>query len=80
VTINDLSLHAMSNSMGFGGVGTSGMGRYKGGLVGYQAFSNPKAVVTQGRILARSSENAVPPFKTDRQRNMILRLARLPRR
>jgi hypothetical protein len=30
----------MSNSMGFGGVGAqAGMGRYKGGLLGQQAFT-----------------------------------------
>jgi coniferyl-aldehyde dehydrogenase len=80
VTINDLSLHAMSNSMGFGGVGPSGMGRYKGGLVGYHAFTNPKAVVTQSPILARSSGNLAPPFHSERQRKMLLRLARLWRR
>jgi hypothetical protein len=45
-----------------------------------EAFTNPKAVVEQGRILSRYSGSAVPPFKMDRQRNKILRLARLPRR
>ena len=68
VTINDLSLHAMSNSMGFAGVGPSGMDRYKGGLVGYHAFTNPKAVVTQSPVLARSSGHLAPPFHSDRQR------------
>ena len=44
VTINDTLMHYMSRSLGFGGVGESGMGRYHGES-GFQVFSNPKAVV-----------------------------------
>jgi coniferyl-aldehyde dehydrogenase len=65
VTVNDLARHALSNSMGLGGVGPSGMGRYKGVVHGFEAFSNPKAVVIQSRILVRSSGNMPPPFKSD---------------
>ena len=32
VTVNDLLMHAGSETMGFGGVGYSGTGRYKGGF------------------------------------------------
>ena len=78
VTINDLALHAFSNSMSFGGVGPSGMGRYMGGLLGYEAFTNPKAVAKQSRVLARYSGSVVPPFKGAWQRNALLRLAGLP--
>ncbi|MFJ3492171.1 aldehyde dehydrogenase family protein [Streptomyces sp. NPDC086091] len=77
VSVNDLALHALSDSMGFGGVGPSGMGRYKGGEVGFAAFSNPKSVVYQSRLMARLSANAVPPWTGDRQRNAVLRLVGL---
>ncbi len=80
VTVNAAALHAMSTSIGFGGVGPSGMGRYKGGQVGFDAFSNSKAVVRASRLLLRAAgENAAPPFRSDRARNGLLRMARLPR-
>jgi coniferyl-aldehyde dehydrogenase len=79
ITVNDLALHALSTSIGFGGVGPSGMGRYQGGRIGYEAFTNPKAVVTQSRLLGRYSGSLVPPLRSERQRNTILRLAHLPR-
>ena len=63
VTVNDFLMHAGSHSMGFGGVGESGMGRYKGGKVGFQAFSNLKSVFEQG-ILGRFSQNFTPPLDT----------------
>jgi coniferyl-aldehyde dehydrogenase len=80
VTVNAAALHAMSGSIGFGGVGPSGMGRYKGGRVGFDAFSNSKAVVYTSRLLLRiAGDNAAPPFRTERARNSLLRMARLPR-
>jgi coniferyl-aldehyde dehydrogenase len=80
ITVNAAALHAMSGSVGFGGVGPSGMGRYKGGKVGFDAFSNSKPVVHASRLLLRlAGENAAPPFQTDRVRDGLLRRARLPR-
>lgn len=70
VTVNDLLLHAGSHSMGFGGVGYSGMGRYKGGRVGFDAFSNEKAVVEQG-LLGRFSHGFAPPMSSARNRKML---------
>ena len=70
VTTNELFLHASSNAMGFGGVGYSGMGRYKGGFIGYKAFSNQKAVFEQG-FMGRFTDIFFPPFKTDRVRNVL---------
>lgn len=70
VTVNDLLLHAGSETMGFGGVGYSGMGRYKGGYVGYKAFSNPKAVFEQG-IMRRFTGVFFPPFRSDRTRRIL---------
>lgn len=72
ITINDLLMHAGSETMGFGGVGYSGMGRYKGGFIGYKAFSNPKAVFEQG-IMRRFTGIFYPPFKSDRVGKMLRR-------
>lgn len=70
VTVNDLLMHADSKEMGFGGVGYSGMGRYKGGKIGYSAFSNPKSVVEQG-FLRKISERFIPPIKTNEARKIL---------
>lgn len=72
VTVNDLLMHADAKEMGFGGVGYSGMGRYKGGFTGYKAFSNPKSVVEQG-FLRRFTHRFIPPLKSDRLRKMLRR-------
>lgn len=72
VTVNDLMMHAGAKEMGFGGVGYSGMGRYKGGFVGYKAFSNPKSVVEQG-VLRKFTSNFMVPIKNERFRKMLLR-------
>ncbi len=72
ITVNDLLLHADSETMGFGGVGYSGMGRYKGGFIGYQAFSNPKAVLEQG-LMRRFSGVFFPPLSSDRARKFLRR-------
>ncbi len=70
VTVNDLLMHANAADMGFGGVGYSGMGRYKGGKVGFYAFTNPKAVFEQG-IMRKFTGMFFPPFKSDRSRKLL---------
>lgn len=70
VTVNDLLLHAGSHTMGFGGVGESGMGRYKGGYVGYRAFSNPKSVFEQG-IMRRFTGIFFVPYASERTRRIL---------
>ena len=70
VTVNDLLLHAGSHTMGFGGVGHSGMGRYKGGYIGYKAFSNPKSVFEQG-IMRKFTGFFFVPYGSDRTRNIL---------
>lgn len=70
VTVNDLLMHADSKEMGFGGVGYSGMGRYKGGKIGYREFSNPKSVVEQG-LLRKISERFIPPIKSNEVRKVL---------
>ncbi|MDE0282495.1 MAG: aldehyde dehydrogenase family protein [Gammaproteobacteria bacterium] len=70
VTVNDFLLHAGSHSLGFGGVGESGMGRYKGGKVGFRTFSNPKGVFEPG-LAARFSHHFLPPLAGNRVRNLL---------
>lgn len=67
ITVNDLVAHVYSHTMGFGGVGDSGMGRYKGGVIGYRSFSNPKSVFEQG-LMGRLTRSLLPPFSSDRTR------------
>ncbi len=55
---------------GFGGVGYSGMGRYKGGKVGYYAFTNPKTVFKQG-LMGKFTDGFFPPYKKDSSRKML---------
>lgn len=70
VTINDLLMHANARDIGFGGVGYSGMGRYKGGKVGFYAFTNPKTVFKQG-LMGKYTGNFFPPFKSEKSRNIL---------
>lgn len=70
VTINDLLMHANAQDMGFGGVGNSGMGRYKGGKVGFYAFTNPKTVFKQG-LMGKFTDSFFPPYKKDSTRKML---------
>lgn len=70
ITVNDLLMQANASTMGFGGVGYSGMGRYKGGFIGYQAFTNPKTVVEQG-LMRKFTDIFSPPYKNDRTRRML---------
>ncbi len=42
--INDVVIHLATSSMGFGGVGASGMGAYHG-RAGFEAFSHTKSIV-----------------------------------
>lgn len=73
VDINELSLHAGSHEMGFGGVGYSGMGRYKGGKIGFETFSNAKAVYRQG-ILAKYTSRFMTPIRDPKDQKRFKRL------
>lgn len=46
-TINACALHAAIPDLGFGGTGTSGMGRHHG-LEGFREFTNPRGIVHRG--------------------------------
>jgi acyl-CoA reductase-like NAD-dependent aldehyde dehydrogenase len=49
VTINDVLFHIAQEDLPFGGLGTSGMGRYHG-REGFKTFSNAKAIFHQSRL------------------------------
>jgi aldehyde dehydrogenase (NAD+) len=46
--VNNCLIHLVNPGLPFGGAGASGFGRYHGRF-GFEAFSNPRAVVVQGR-------------------------------
>jgi acyl-CoA reductase-like NAD-dependent aldehyde dehydrogenase len=48
VTVNDCVFHVGQSTLPFGGVGSSGMGRYHG-FDGFETFSNKKGVLLQSR-------------------------------
>jgi coniferyl-aldehyde dehydrogenase len=49
VTVNDVAVHALEEDLPFGGVGSSGMGHYRG-RDGFRRFSHARAVFTQAPI------------------------------
>ncbi len=58
--INDVILHQVNNSLPFGGVGNSGMGKYHG-RYGFEAFSNKRSIVKS--LTAIDLILKYPPFK-----------------
>ena len=71
VTINDVFLHAAIESLPFGGIGASGMGKYHG-KAGFDTFSHQKSILEArgllGSNLFKGTKLAHPPYsnKTDR--------------
>ncbi len=59
VCINDTLTHVLQDEMPFGGVGSSGMGRYHG-LDGFRTFSHPKGVYIKQRL--NSARLIYPPY------------------
>jgi coniferyl-aldehyde dehydrogenase len=72
VTINDTMLHCLTDSLPFGGIGSSGMGCYHG-IEGFRNFSHRKAVFHQSRL--NFADLLRPPFgeKFDRIVRHLLR-------
>jgi coniferyl-aldehyde dehydrogenase len=76
VTINDVFLHAALESLPFGGVGSSGMGRYHG-KAGFDNFSYQKSILEVrgflGTNLLKGTKPAHPPY-TKRTERLLKRL------
>ena len=76
VTINDVFLHAALESLPFGGVGSSGMGRYHG-KAGFDTFSYQKSILEVrgllGTSLLKGTKPARPPY-TKKTERLIKRL------
>lgn len=64
-TINDVVIHLANNHMGFGGVGSSGMGAYHG-KVGFDTFTHYKSTLKKGTWLELPVRN--PPFSAGKLR------------
>jgi len=71
VTINDVFLHATVESLPFGGVGASGIGKYHG-KAGFDIFSHQKSILEVrgllGSNILKGTKPAHPPYgkKTER--------------
>jgi coniferyl-aldehyde dehydrogenase len=63
VTFNDVLTHASQDDLPFGGIGPSGMGRYRG-VEGFREFSHPRAVFHASRVPLQRLSGLVPPFGT----------------
>ena len=63
VTVNNVISHIQQNDLSFGGVGPSGMGRYKS-FDGFKNFSNPRAYYKEvGFKLYKFFDAVRPPYK-----------------
>ena len=70
VTINDVIGHIQQSDLPFGGVGPSGIGKYKG-YEGFLNFSNSRAIHKQIGKRFDSLFNAIrPPFKGDIEKTL----------
>ena len=59
--INDVMLHSSIEDLPFGGVGSSGIGHYRG-IDGFKTFSHARAVYKQGRLNLQRLSGTVPPY------------------
>lgn len=59
--INCIALQGALPSLGFGGSGTSGMGRHHG-IEGFREFSNPRGVFTRAKTNADMIKAFMPPY------------------
>ncbi len=72
--INDVMVHASIEDLPFGGVGTSGMGAYRG-FDGFKTFSHPRAVYKQGWLNLQRLSGMVPPYG-ERSEKVLERMTR----
>lgn len=61
VSVNTIAMHVACDDMPFGGVGSSGMGNYRG-RDGFRTFSHARAVFQQGFVDIAKLAGTLPPF------------------
>ncbi|WKY13769.1 hypothetical protein Q1695_004533 [Nippostrongylus brasiliensis] len=69
VTINDVLMHITVDTLPFGGVGTSGMGRYRGKF-GFDTFTHEKAVLKRGFFGEFLMNARYPPVSEDKLKQL----------
>ena len=72
--INEVMFHASIEDLPFGGVGSSGMGHYRG-FNGFKTFSHARAVYKQSRLNLQRLSGMVPPYG-DRTNKVLARIIR----
>ncbi|CAD6197659.1 unnamed protein product [Caenorhabditis auriculariae] len=72
ITVNDVLMHLTVDTLPFGGVGNSGMGRYRGKF-GFDTFTHEKSVLQRG-FLGESLISARYPPSTPEKLAMLRRL------
>jgi coniferyl-aldehyde dehydrogenase len=72
--INEVMFHASIEDLPFGGVGSSGMGHYRG-FNGFKTFSHARAVYKQSRLNLQRLSGMVPPYG-ERTNKVLARIIR----
>ncbi|RCN42446.1 aldehyde dehydrogenase family protein [Ancylostoma caninum] len=72
ITVNDVLMHITVDTLPFGGVGNSGMGRYRG-KYGFDTFTHEKAVLKRG-FFGESLQNARYPPISEAKLKTLARL------
>jgi len=72
--INEVMFHASIEDLPFGGVGSSGMGHYRG-FNGFKTFSHARAVYKQSRLNLQRLSGMVPPY-AERTNKVLARIIR----
>ncbi|CEF63604.1 Aldehyde dehydrogenase NAD(P)-dependent family and Aldehyde dehydrogenase domain and Aldehyde/histidinol dehydrogenase domain and Aldehyde dehydrogenase, N-terminal domain and Aldehyde dehydrogenase, C-terminal domain-containing protein [Strongyloides ratti] len=68
-TINDVIMHLTVDTLPFGGIGKSGMGRYRGKF-GFDTFTHGKAVLKKGFFLESLMKMRYPPMNIKKFNNL----------
>jgi aldehyde dehydrogenase (NAD+) len=69
VTINDVIMHITVDTLPFGGIGHSGMGRYRGKF-GFDTFSHEKGVLKRGYFGESLASARYPPTTPEKAKQM----------
>ncbi|CAJ0590166.1 unnamed protein product [Cylicocyclus nassatus] len=69
VTVNDVVMHFTVDTLPFGGVGNSGMGRYRG-KYGFDTFTHEKSVLKRGFFGESLQSARYPPVSKDKLRTL----------